>query len=253
MMRESQLLTRQGLTWLILAQLAVVGLFVTVMPLWLLPVLLLTASWRYRMLQRRWQLPNGFVKAVAVVLSVSAVAVSDIHPLSLDAATILLLLGFSLKNLEMAQRRDGILTVYIGFFLVAVSFLFSQTLMATLAAILVLLLLTSTLIGLHLTRAQPLFSTLRVGTSLLMLSLPLMIVGYLFFPRLPPLWSVPLQQNQATTGISDSMTPGDFASIAGSGALAFRATFEGPPPQQIDRYCAGQSSLTLTVVPGPRP
>ena len=239
LMQESQQLTRQGLLWLILSQLAVVGLFVTPMPIWVMPVMLLTASWRFRMLQKRWQLPSGWVKALAVLLSLGAVAVSDIHPLSLDAATILLLLGFSLKNLEMAQRRDAILAVYIGYFLVAVSFLFSQTLLATLTAILVLMLLTATLIGVQLTRPQPMIRTLKISSSLLVLSLPLMIVGYLFFPRLPPLWSVPMQQNQARTGISDSMSPGDFASIAGSGALAFRATFSGNPPQQVDRYWRG--------------
>jgi len=55
----------------------------------------------------------------------------------------------------------------------------------------------------------------------------------LFFPRLPPLWSVQLSGQQATTGVSDSMSPGDFANLGQSTELAFRVEFaDNRPPQQ---------------------
>ena len=66
-------------------------------------------------------------------------------------------------------------------------------------------------------------------------ALPLLVVLFLFFPRLPPLWSVQLSAQQATTGVSDSMSPGDFANLGQSTQLAFRVEFgdERPPQQQL--------------------
>jgi protein-glutamine gamma-glutamyltransferase len=44
----------------------------------------------------------------------------------------------------------------------------------------------------------------------------------LFFPRLPPLWHIPIPENKAVTGMSDSMSPGDIAQLSQSSQLAFR-------------------------------
>ncbi len=66
------------------------------------------------------------------------------------------------------------------------------------------------------------------------LALRLMIVLFLFFPRLPPLWSLELSTPQATTGVSDSMSPGDFANLSQSTELAFRAEFAGELPPQYE-------------------
>ncbi|WP_352284742.1 transglutaminaseTgpA domain-containing protein, partial [Pseudoalteromonas sp. Q18-MNA-CIBAN-0097] len=66
-------------------------------------------------------------------------------------------------------------------------------------------------------------------------ALPLLVVLFLFFPRLPPLWSVQLSGQQATTGVSDNMSPGDFANLGQSTELAFRVEFadKRPPQQQL--------------------
>jgi transglutaminase-like putative cysteine protease len=45
---------------------------------------------------------------------------------------------------------------------------------------------------------------------------------FIFFPRLPPLWHIPIPENKGVTGISDSMSPGDIAELSQSSALAFR-------------------------------
>lgn len=70
-------------------------------------------------------------------------------------------------------------------------------------------------------------------------ALPLLVVLFLFFPRLPPLWSVQLSGQQAVTGVSDSMSPGDFANLGQSTALAFRVEFAGARPAQSELYWRG--------------
>ena len=66
-----------------------------------------------------------------------------------------------------------------------------------------------------------------------------MLILFITFPRLEPLWGVPDTGGNAKTGPSDTMSPGDIAHLAGNTDLAFRATFDGviPPPQQ--RYWRG--------------
>jgi transglutaminase-like putative cysteine protease len=59
---------------------------------------------------------------------------------------------------------------------------------------------------------------------------------FVFFPRVAPLWSVPLPDAAARTGISDSMTPGEIAQLGRSDELAFRAEFDGEVPLQSELY-----------------
>ena len=49
------------------------------------------------------------------------------------------------------------------------------------------------------------------------------MVLFLFFPRFPPLWHIPLpDQNKAVTGVTDQLSLGDIAELSQSNALAFR-------------------------------
>ena len=70
---------------------------------------------------------------------------------------------------------------------------------------------------------------------MVVLSAPLAVLLFFIVPRIPPLWSIP-QQNQATTGISDQITPGDIASLVKSPKEAFRASFIGAQPPRESLY-----------------
>ena len=103
-----------------------------------------------------------------------------------------------------------------------------------LVASLIMLLLLSILLSVHGgfslgTR----FSKLLVKSCLL--SLPLALVLFVVIPRLPSLWKMP-QQKQATTGLSDQVTPGDIAELSRSSELAVRAAFANEPVAEQDRY-----------------
>ena len=58
-------------------------------------------------------------------------------------------------------------------------------------------------------------------TSVL-LALPFFILLFVFFPRLPPLWHIPIPEQKSVTGMSDRMSPGDIAQLSQSTSLAFR-------------------------------
>ena len=87
------------------------------------------------------------------------------------------------------------------------------------------------------TRVRPLAS-MRVAASLVLQAIPLMLVLFLLFPRVAPLWSIPMP-SAASTGLSDRLTPGDVARLSQSDELAFRAAFDGRVPLQKDLYWRG--------------
>jgi len=54
-----------------------------------------------------------------------------------------------------------------------------------------------------------------------------------------PLWGLPQDAYSGMTGLSDTMTPGNLASLAQSDAMAFRAEFQGASPPSALRYWRG--------------
>src|SRR5690606_2324883 len=71
--------------------------------------------------------------------------------------------------------------------------------------------------------------------TLLLQAVPLMLLLFVLFPRLGPLWSLPMPNDKGVTGLADSMSPADVAELSRSSALVFRVNFEGavPPRQQL--------------------
>ena len=70
--------------------------------------------------------------------------------------------------------------------------------------------------------------------------LPLSIALFILFPRIPgPLWGVPNSTGKATTGISDSMSPGMISDLVKSDALAFRVKFLDKEPNRNQLYWRG--------------
>jgi transglutaminase-like putative cysteine protease len=237
-------ITYTGMIWLLAAQVVVILPFLFDLPIWLLPVLLFAAGWRLRVLSGAILQPGNITKTLLVGLGIGGLLLSGLKFPSLDAMATLLLLGFAFKSLEVIQRRDAIVVIFIGYFLVALHFLYSQSLGAALYGMVSMVILTGALVGVQQTIAE--FSAgqnvrfnLRLAVFMLLQCLPLMIVIFVFAPRFAPLWSLPLATTQAKTGVSDRMAPGDIEKLAKSDDLAFRVTFKGKRPAQPELYWQG--------------
>ena len=233
-----QSIHRASLIWLLMTQIAVAIPFLDDLPSWLFPMLMVSAGWRFWIVRGHWQKTGWQLKILAIAIGVVGIAISGVPPISLEAVNSLLLLAYLLKNLELSSRRDGMVVVYTGYFLVCTQFLYSQSILSTLYGLILLVLLTASLISLQQTHSRPVREQLKLSLTMLGLCLPLMFVVYLLFPRLPALWNVPMP-NSAKTGVSDEITPGDIAELARSDELAFRATFDGQPPKPSERYWRG--------------
>jgi transglutaminase-like putative cysteine protease len=81
--------------------------------------------------------------------------------------------------------------------------------------------------------------TIRLAAVMLLQAAPLMLVLFFLFPRIGPLWSVPIKSHTAKTGVSDFMKPGDISRLSKSDDVAFRVQFDGDIPNSADLYWRG--------------
>ncbi|NNH01484.1 DUF3488 and transglutaminase-like domain-containing protein [Acinetobacter sp. ANC 5414] len=133
------------------------------------------------------------------------------------------------KAMETKNKRDVIILFNFALFVGSSSFLYSQSIWM---AIVIVLCLFSCLIGLYrlqtseFKQAQNQSSALKTDAKhvgkFLILALPFFILLFIFFPRLPPLWHIPITVQKSVTGMRDSMSPGDIAELSQSSSLAFR-------------------------------
>lgn len=217
-------------------------------PLILVPVWLVCTFWRLMIFRGRWGSPSTFVKTGLVVMSALLIVAVQGRALSLETAIVALLVSFLLKLLEMKQQRDMLVLVYLAYFVIIGQLLLSQDLLSGVYLLAGMLVVTATLIAMRSAVAeiawyQPLLQSARM----LAISVPVMLVAFLVFPRLEPLWMVPMPSGAGKTGVSGSMSPGQFSSLAQSDALAFRAGFEGSVPALHDLYWRG---IVLTEFDG---
>ncbi|WP_296254033.1 transglutaminase TgpA family protein [Pseudomonas sp. UBA4194] len=229
---------RASLAWLLVAQALVLVPLWWHVPLWMLPLWLGCTLWRVQVFRMRAAYPGRLVKLLLMVGVAAGVYLSRGGLIGLDATAALLVAAFVLKVLEMQGARDARVVIFLGLFCLAVAYLFDASLPWALYSLLPLLALLSALIGLQQTAliAQP-KATLKLALSLVGQALPLMVLLFVFFPRLEPLWSLPLPNaGQGVTGLSDSMSPADMANLGQSGEVAFRASFDGAMPAKRDLY-----------------
>ncbi|WP_044874271.1 DUF3488 and transglutaminase-like domain-containing protein [Pseudomonas sp. LFM046] len=249
-MKPDESITRIGLTWLLVAQVLVIVPHLPQLPMWTIALWLVCAAWRIQMFRMRAQFPGSVVKAALILFVALGVFFSRGTLVGLEAAEVLLVAVFILKLVELRRQRDALVLVMLGFFTQVTAYLFNDGMLAALYSLLPTCALLAALVGLQQSRfaARPLVP-LKAAGSLLVQAVPLMLLLFLFFPRLGPLWSLPLPSDKGVSGLSDAMSPADIAELSQSGELAFRASFEGPVPPVSQLYWR---ALTLEQFDGRR-
>ena len=249
-MSRVQAIPRISLTWLLVAQVLVIVPHLGHLPLWVIGLWLGCAAWRIQIFRMRAAYPNAWVKAGLMLGAAIGVFFSRGSLIGLDAGVVLLVAAFTLKLLEMRSRRDALVLIFLGFFTVVTAYLFDDRMLLALFSLLPVTALLAALIGLQQSAvATRPWQTGRLAASLLLQAIPLMLLLFVFFPRLGPLWSLPQPNDKAVSGLSDSMAPSDIAELSRSDALAFRASFEGETPDRSQLYWR---ALTLESFDGRR-
>jgi len=234
--------SHQILLW-ILASLSLVVLpHINRLPLWVGLGFISLVLWRYANLRWRLSLPNRWLRMAMAVLAMIGV-LSTFHTVTgRDAGVALLVILTGLKLLEMRSVREALLLVFLSYFLIITNFLYSQSIVTALYLCLVMLVSTATLISISDQNHQlSIPARLRYASSLILQSLPMMLVLFILFPRIEgSFWKLPDDAHASrVTGISDTMSLGSIGRLSLSDRVAFRVLFDGhiPPPSQ--RYWRG--------------
>ncbi len=230
--RTDQWVKRATLAWILGAQgVAILPLF-TYLPLWVPVVWLFSLVWRVQIFRGAWPFPGARIKGVLGVLCVIGLGLSYTGTLGVEPLVAFLVVSFVLKLLEVRSRKDVLLVIYVGFIAVAAQFLFFQSMFIAVYGTLSVLLLLCAWNCIYRSNSVAVAQQLRASTTLVLQSLPLMVLLFVVLPRVGSLWHVPIPQQTGVTGFSDTMSPGDFSSLSQSKAVAFRVTFDPETPKQ---------------------
>lgn len=231
--------SRAAIKGLLLAQFGVIAALVPVLPLWMLAVWGGVALWYWKIVSAAWAFPSALVKFALILLSVAGIYLEYQQWLALEPMLATLVLAVVLKLVELKGRRDHWLLLLMCYFIVACRFLFEQGIADVFVAALQLLLILLAQQLLYRERGS-LWGGLRLAGLMLAQALPLMLFLFLVFPRIGPLWSMPLPSASGQTGMSDTLRFGDIAELSQNGELAFRVGFgETPLPPPSQRYWRG--------------
>ncbi len=191
-------------------------------------------AWRAGLAWRQRPLPGRVAVGGLLALAAAITWWSDRTLLGKEAGVTLLVMLMALKTLELRARRDALVVFFLGFFLVLTHFLYSQSLFTAAAMFVSVWGWLTALTLAHMPAGRPpLAQAARLAGRAALVGMPLMLLLFLLFPRIGPLWALPSDANR--TGLSDRLELGNVAELANDDSIAMRVRFAGrvPPNEQL--------------------
>ena len=211
------------------------------LPAWACGITALVLGWRGWLAWRGQALPGRWALVAVLLLTATLTWLTHRTLLGREAGITMLVMLMALKTLELRARRDAFVVFFLGFFLVLTNFFYSQSLLTAIWMLASVWALLSALVLAQMPVGQP---SLRMAAAQAARTtawgLPVMVLLFLLFPRIAPLWGAPTDA-VGRTGLSNTMDFGAMAEIANDEAVAMRLRFEGdqaPPPPEA-RYFRG--------------
>ncbi len=205
------------------------------LPLWCALLTGVVLLWRARLALANEALPSRWLLIVVLCVATGLTLWTHRTLLGKEAGVTMLVVLMALKTLELRARRDAFVVFFLGFFVVLTQFLYAQTLPVAVAMLVAVWGLLTALVLAHMPVGQP---ALRHAASLAarcaLLGTPVMVLLFVLFPRIGPLWGVP-NDGLSTTGLSMSMQMGSIAELVADDSVALRIRFAGaaPPPEAL--------------------
>lgn len=213
------------------------------LPWWSSAFTTVVLAWRALLAWRQRPLPSRWWLLAVIVVYTSLTWLTFRTLIGREAGVTLLVMLMALKTLELRARRDAFVVFFLGFFLVLTQFLYSQSLLMAIWSLVSLwgLLAAVVLAQMPSTEVQGVPSiaiAARRAASTTALGLPVMVLLFVLFPRIAPLWGVPTEAI-GKTGLSNQLEFGAMNEIANDESIAMRLKFEGPAPPPDQRYFRG--------------
>jgi transglutaminase-like putative cysteine protease len=217
-------------------------------PVWCSALVALVLVWRGLLAWQQKPLPRTAWRLLVLAAAIAGTWASYRTLLGQEAGVTLVVVLLALKTLELRARRDAFVVFFLGFFVMLTSFFYSQSLLTAAAILLALLGLLTALINSHMPSGNPpLTQSARLALRMMLLGAPIMVVLFVFFPRLSPLWGTPGDATMGRSGLAAKMQVGTMASLALDDSVALRVRFDGEAPPQGQMYFRGP---VLSVLQG---
>jgi transglutaminase-like putative cysteine protease len=233
-------LDRQATPWLFATALATTAPHALHQPAWLSALAAVLLIWASRQWWKDERLPSRWLLVALVGAGCAGILIEFRTLFGRDAGVAMLVMFMAMKLLELRSRRDAMVVVTLGYFLLLTHYFYSQSIPTGLWLLACLWLITATLVRLHGGPTATPRAALRHAGLLCLQALPFMLVLYVLFPRISgPLWGLPTDAHAGKTGLSDTMSPGSISQLVQSGDIAFRVRFDGPLPPKQKLYWRG--------------
>ncbi len=209
------------------------------LPVWATVLALVVLGWRARLAVTGGALPGRWTRIAVLAVAVALTLWSFRTLFGKEAGVTLAVALMALKTLELRARRDAFVVFFLGFFIILTHFLYSQSLFVALAMLVSVWGLLTAVVLAHMPVGQPsLKSAAGLALRTAALGAPVMVLLFVLFPRIGPLWGVP-QDGLSKTGLSNVLRLGSVAEVASDDTIALRLRFEGPPPSPDRQYFRG--------------
>ena len=210
------------------------------LPVWCSALVALVLLWRGALAWQSKPLPSHWWLALILVIAISATWATHRTLLGRDAGVTMIVILLALKTLELRAQRDAFVVFFLGFFCMLSNFFFSQSLLTAFAMLLALLGLLTALVNAHMPVGKPpLMTAAKIAGQMALLGAPIMLVLFMLFPRLAPLWGMPGDSRMGRSGLSADMQVGTIAKLALDDSIAMRIKFAQTLPKSADVYLRG--------------
>lgn len=208
------------------------------LPLWVSAMCAMLLAWRAYLAYSGNSLPPRWLLILVSVGAVIAIGVNFRTLFGREVGVTLLIMLSALKLLELRRVRDATVLIYLSCFIIITNFFYSQNIPTALFMMATLVIILATWV--HLQASNVGFKKrLRIGITLLLQAIPLSLLLFVLFPRVQgPLWGMP-RDAFASSGLSDSMSPGTLSKLTLSEAVAFRVTYKDQVPTRQQMYWRG--------------
>ncbi len=238
LLKRDTRIPRRPLLWLAAALLFTLPPMFGTLETWVPTLFLIALAAKFWMEPKGYRLRSVTIKLVLAAVTLAATFFSYGTVKGIEPGVSLLVVLMSLKILEAHTAREFQVMAMVGWVLCLCGFFLSQDLAIALCLLIAFTLLLVSLIQLHRGSSPGAFwPPLRTACKLVAQALPLVLLLFLFFPRISTgLRFQIIQSGSTAAGFSDRLSPGSVARLANSSAVAFRAEFPDgrvPPPSAM--------------------
>ncbi len=196
--------------------------------------------WGYMLVgsKRGWPLPNTYIRYLLAFIGIAGLLLTYSLGLGADAFVGLLVLMAAIKPFEMATHRHQMIALLLTYFIIITSLFRSESMFIVLYMFFSVFVTTVALVRIN-DLGSEFRDSLNLARRILAQAIPLMVLLFLLFPRLPGSLFGIEDKTLGRTGFSDRMSPGSVSRLGQDPTPAFRVEFDGPIPLAQALYWRG--------------